>query len=275
MSHSFIAYVDESGDDGLTGNYRVAGQQGGASNWLTISASLWRHSRDLDAIQWCNEIRDQLPAQTRRNPLHCLKLTHQQRVMVCQALASKPLRSICVMANKPVIQDNVYTQKNQLYFYMSRYLIERISWFCRDMRRDVPEGDGRVKIIFSRRGGLSYEDFRNYLTHLKTGDQDGIQIHWNVIDIDGIEARDHSSRAGLQIADLIAYCITAGVEPDSYGNCELRYARILQPIMYSRDTNYLSYGVKLVPRADQIELSDQQREFVELFGGRRKRPPGP
>lgn len=267
MAHSFIAYVDESGDDGLPGRYRTAGHQGGSSNWLTISASLWRYSRDLDAVQWRDEVRNQLPVQARKKTLHCLKLTHQQRVMACQVLASKPLRSICVMANKPVIPPNIYTLKNQLYFYMSRYLIERISWFCRDMRRDVPEGDGSVKIIFSRRGGLSYEDFRAYLMRLKTGDQDGIQIHWNVIDIDGIEARDHSSRAGLQVADLIAYCITAGVEPDAYGNCEPRYPEILRPLMYHRGENFLSYGVKIVPRPEQINLTEQQRAFIRFFGG--------
>ena len=135
------------------------------------------------------------------------------------------------------------------------------------MRRDVPEGDGRVRIVFSRRGGLSYEGFRRYLMRLKTGDQEDIRIHWNVIDIDGIEARDHSSKAGLQIADLIAYCMTAALEPNPYGNCELRYARILRPLIYKRGDNYLSYGVKLVPRANQIPLTPQQQEFVDFFMG--------
>lgn len=265
MAHSFIAYIDESGDDGLPGNYRTAGHQGGSSNWLTISASLWRLSRDLESVKWRDEIRQQLPDQQRRKPLHCLRLNHQQRVMACQVLATKPIRSICVMANKPVIPPNIYTQKNQLYFYMSRYLIERISWFCRDMRRDVPEGDGQVKIVFSRRGGLSYDGFRAYLNRLKNGEQDGIEIHWNVINIEGIEAKDHSARAGLQIADLAAYCMTAGLEPDAYGNCERRYAEILRPLIYKRGGKFLGYGVKIVPRLDQIQLSAQQREFVGIF----------
>jgi hypothetical protein len=267
MAHSFIAYVDESGDDGLPGTYRTTGHQGGSSNWFTISASLWRYSRDLECVQWRNEIRNQLPGQASKKTLHCNDLTHQQRVMACQVLATKAIRSICVMANKPVIPPDVYTQKNQLYFYMSRYLIERISWFCRDMRPEVAEGDGRVKIIFSRRGGLSYAGFRGYLTRLRSGDQEGIQIQWNVIDVESIESKDHSTRAGLQIADLIAYCMTAGLEPDAYGNCELRYARVLRPLIYHRRGNYLSYGVKLVPRANQILLTAQQQEFVDFFEG--------
>jgi hypothetical protein len=201
-------------------------------------------------------------------------MNHHQRVMAVNSLADKPFRTICVLANKPVIPDGIYTGKNQLYFYMTRYLIERISWFCRDQRRNVPEGDGKVKIIFSRRGGMSYDDFAAYLTRLRDSADQEIQINWPVIDIEAIEALDHSTRAGLQIADIAATCITAGLEPDLYGNCELRYAEILKPHIYSRGGNFLSYGLKLVPRADQIPLSDQQQAFVRLFETVR-RPPGP
>lgn len=267
MAHSFIAYVDECGDDGLSGKYRAAGRQGGSSNWLTVSASIWRYSRELEAVQWCNEIRTQMSAQVSKKPLHCLDLNHPQRIMACQVLAAKPVRSICVLANKLVIPANTYTRPYQFYFHMSRYLIERISWFCRDMRRNVQEGDGRVKIVFSRRGGLSYDDFRNYLRRLKNKTEDDIRIHWNVIDIDAVQAIDHSRRAGLQIADLIVYCMTAGVEPDAYGNNEPRYAEILKPLIYRRGDKYLSYGVKFVPRPDQIALTAQQLKFISIFGG--------
>jgi hypothetical protein len=266
MASSFIAYIDESGDDGLSGTYRLPGQHGGSSNWLTISTSIWRHSRDIEAVRWRDEIRKRLPEQKHKNPLHCSKLTHQQRLMACQVLSEKSMRSICVMANKALIRTNVFTRQNQLYFYLSRYLIERISWFCRDMRGWVPDGDGRVKIVFSRRGGLSYEGFKDYLTRLKNADQENIEIDWNVIDIDGIEARDHRAKAGLQIADLVATCMTAGLEPDMYGNCERRYAETLRPLIYRRGDNYLSYGVKLVPRNGHMALSEQQRAFIALFG---------
>jgi hypothetical protein len=57
------------------------------------------------------------------------------------------------------------------------------------------------------------------------------------------------------------------LEPDFYGNCEPRYATALKPIVYNRNGNYLSYGTKLVPPHDQLQLTDQQRPFIELFGG--------
>lgn len=265
MAHSFIAYIDESGDDGLSGKYRTPGQQGGSSNWLTLSTCIWRMSRDLESVQWRDEIRDQLPPNSRSKALHCKSLSHEQKVMAVTSIAAKHIRAICVMSYKPSIPDGVYTESNKFYFYMCRYLLERISWFCRDTRRLVPEGDGRVKIIFSRRGGLQVSDFRQYMTRLKNRREDDVQINWPVIDIDGIDALDHDSRAGLQIVDIVAHCVTAGLEQNLYGHCERRYAEILRQIVYCRNENYLSYGIKLVPRAEQIPLTEEQRLLVDLF----------
>lgn len=265
MAHSYIAYIDESGDDGL-GRYRIPGSTGGASTWLTVSATVCRMSRDLEMVHWRNEIRSKLGQRAEKKPLHFKEMNHSQRTMASQIVSSKALRGICIVANKSVIPAGIYIEKNQLYFYLCRYLIERISWLCRDLRPSVPEGDGRVKIIFSRRGGLSYEAFRAYLLRLKGMNDPAIQINWPVIDINGIEAQDHGKRAGLQIADIIASSITLGVEPDFYGNCDLKYAEALKPIMYHRRSNYLSYGVKLYPGVDRLVLTDQQQKFVALFG---------
>lgn len=262
--HSFIAYIDECGDDGL-GNYRVPGVSGGASRWLTLSATVCRMSRERDAITWRDEIRSRLDSKSLGKPLHFVGLRHEQRVMAAQLIARKPIRSICVVANKPAIPAGIYTGKNQLYFYLCRYLIERISWLCSDMRPRVPEGDGRVKIVFSRRGGMSYPDFQDYLSKLKGRNDIAIQIRWPVIDIEGVAAQDHSRNAGLQISDIIASGITAGVEPNHYGNCELRYAETLKPIIYRRNGNFLSYGMKFYPWADQLELTAEQVALVELF----------
>ncbi len=266
MAHSFIAYIDEAGDDGLNPDkYRVTGRGGGSSHWLTIGATVWRQSRDLDAVQWAKEVRDKLPQQRRVKPLHFKDLDHPQRVMAIDILSKCPMRAVAVIANKPIIPEGTYSQKHQFYHYMCRYLLERLSWLCRDMRPSVPEGDGRVKIVFSRRRAMNYDDFQAYIQKLKDANDPDVRIHWPVIDIPAIEAQDHGSRFGLQIADLVVSGITAALEPDFYGNVEPRFARMLKPVIYHRGQNYMSYGTKMVPHAEQIPLSDQQKEFVNLF----------
>lgn len=197
--------------------------------------------------------------------LHFAKLNHGQRLAAVQTIASKPVRALSVMAAKEPIPEGIYTEKNQLYFYMTRYLIERLSWLCRDHRPKAPEGDGRVAITFSRRGGMQYDAFREYLERMK-GDKDGdVRIHWPVIDIGAVDAKDHSSSASLQLADAVASSFAAGFEPDRYGNCEPRYAETLKPVTYNRGKNYLSYGVKIVPKHDQCGLDQQQLKMLEIW----------
>lgn len=263
MTHSFVAYIDESGDDGL-GRFREIGQRGGASTWLVISACLFRQTNDLEAVLWRNDILSRMPECGRRD-IHFAKLNHGQKLMTAQRLAHRPIRAISIIANKREIPPGIYTERNQLYFYMTRYLIERLSWLCRDMRPQVPEGDGRVKITFSRRGGMSYRDFRAYLLRLRNAGDREINIHWPVIDIEAIDAKDHSTNASLQLADVVASAFASAFEPDRYGNCEPRYAQALKRIVYERKRNYLSYGLKLVPRHDAMVLTEDQIRCIDLF----------
>ncbi|MCZ7852717.1 DUF3800 domain-containing protein [Agrobacterium salinitolerans] len=263
MAHSYLAFIDESGDDGL-GNYREPSRRGGSTKWLVISACLFRQSYNLEAVSWRDSISEKFVNKKNRH-LHFMDLNHQQRIVAAQTIGGLPLRALSVIAAKPPIPEGIYTSKNQLYFYMTRYLIERISWLCRDYRPNVPEGDGRVKITFSRRGGMSYESFRAYLQHMKDNPSPEMKIHWPVIDIDAVDAQDHKKSASLQLVDAIASSFAAAVEPDFYGNCELRYAEYLKPVTYHRKGNYLSYGVKIVPKHEECDLNEQQSKFIDLF----------
>lgn len=265
MAHSYVAFIDESGDDGL-GNYREPGQRGGASKWLVISAIVYRLQYDLEAVHWRDAITSKMPEKKKRT-LHFAEMNHGQKLLTVKSIVDLPVRGISVIDYKPIIPDGVYTEKNQHYFYLTRYLLERISWLCRDLRPKVPEGDGRVKITFSRRGGMQYADFRSYLLHLKQDTESDIRIHWPVIDIDGIEAKDHSTLAGLQLVDIIASAVANGLELDRYGNCEPRYAETLKQIIYCRKHNYFSYGMKFVRTQQELRqhLNEEQCRTLDLF----------
>lgn len=122
-----------------------------------------------------------------------------------------------------------------------------------------------MKITFSRRGGMSYPDFCAYLNRLRNIDDQEVNIHWPVIDVEGIAANDHSRDAGLQLADIVASAFTWGFEPNRYGHCESRYAEILKRVVYERKGNYLSYGMKLVPNPKNMELNEHQLRTLALF----------
>jgi hypothetical protein len=112
---------------------------------------------------------------------------------------------------------------------------------------------------------MQYDSFREYLERLKADGSGEVRIHWPVIDIDAVDAADHSRSASLQLADAVASAFATGFEPDRYGNCEPRYAETLKPITYNRGKNYLSYGVKMVPNHDKCNLDQQQLKMLEIW----------
>ncbi|MFN3209871.1 MAG: DUF3800 domain-containing protein [Roseovarius sp.] len=264
MTHTYLAFIDESGDDGLGKPFRQPGGRGGPSRWLVISACVFRNSMGLEAVRWRDEINALMPDRKKRE-LHFANLNHGQKLASVSHLAKCPVRALSILANKETIPEGVYTEKNQLYFYMTRYLIERISWLCRDHRPNAPEGDGRVAITFSRRGGMQYDSFRNYLSQLKANQDGDVRVHWPVIDVEGVSAEDHSKSASLQLADIVASAFASGLELDMYGNCEPRYSEILKPVTYNRKKNFLSYGVKLVPNYKDCPLNEQQLRMISTW----------
>mgnify|MGYP006292103659 CR=1 FL=1 len=261
MTHSFLAFIDEAGDDGL-GNYRQFGRNGGSSHWLVLSALIIRKTNSLATVGWRDEILRKL--QKDKGALHFVKLDHGQRIVASESLSSRPARVVNIVASKRLLTDSVFQRKNQLYFYLARYLIERVSWLCRDMRPRVSEGNGQVAITFSRRGGMSYENFRDYLSHLKTDDHD-VRVHWPVVDIDAVNAQDHSKMAALQLADIVASSFSAAVEYNRYGHCEDRYAKALKPLAYRHNGRHLGYGHKFIPQPEDCGLCPQQFRIIEAF----------
>jgi hypothetical protein len=177
------------------------------------------------------------------------------------------------MSNKTTIPDHprsdLFSGKNLLYQYLTKYLIERISKCCADLRPRVPEGSGKVKIIFSRRGGMSYEDFRTYLACIRDGKTrwpEQNYINWGIVDIETISAIDHSTRAGLQLVDCVASAFSAAVEPNVYGMTEPRYATLLKPCVFNVKGRYIGHGLKYVPKLEQMALSTEQEAFLKTYG---------
>lgn len=105
---------------------------------------------------------------------------------------------------------------------------------------------------------MDYPEFQGYLRRLRDARESEIKIHWPVIDIDGVEARDNGQRYGLQLADIAIGGLRSALEPDVYGNVEPRFAEMLKRHVYERSGNYLSYGAKLVPTQERIAACNRK-----------------
>lgn len=251
---SFIAYVDESGDEG----FRFGK---GSSDWFVISAVVTRYATDLATVKLVDVVRNQL-GKPPKIPLHFRDLRHEHRLPFVDLVAKADLRAITVLTHKPSLKEpEKFQERNRLYFYATRYLLERLSWYCRDNRPSHDAGDGSVEIVFSNRSGMSYDEMREYFSHLRdnTGYID-VRIDWSAVKPEQIRSATAGKYMGLQVADAVASSLYYAVQPSQYGFTEDRYARTLKPVTYYRSAKYVGYGLKFWPG----EIEQQIRSHPHL-----------
>ncbi len=278
MVVKFVAYIDESGDTGLE-NVKPQPEKG-ASEWLVLSCFLVRASDDAKCVAWVKEILAAVKSRARH--LHFSDLFGYKKKMACDILAQKDGRFFVVASNKKNIQGYINPRAAKasghvgtawLYWWLSRLLLERVTEFC-EARVPVEHRDNwKLQIVFSRRGGLMYRDFDRYLTKLhwqsifKTQVIDTSDLKWSVIDFDEVRVLDHSARAGLQLADVIASAFFTALEQNRPANCDAQYAMALKPRMaFDKSNAVLGFSIKTMPELRRMGLSVEQREVFEFYG---------
>lgn len=241
---SFRAYVDESGDEGFVFNPDGSGSR----RWLVLSAVVVRRKNDHSLVTLMADVR-KLLGKAPKKQLHFSDLKHEQRVPYVRQIAANPLRTVSVLVHKPSIQEpeKFQAEKFLLYRYATRFLLERVSWLCRDHRGEGEE-NGQVEMIFSNRSIMSYKELRAYLQVLKEhSDPMDVRIDWSVVDPERVSAVNHEQLAGLQVADAVASSLFYAVQPSRYGEIEEKYAGLLKPTFYRHKNKAVGYGVKFWP----------------------------
>lgn len=246
MTASYVVYIDESGDEGF--KFQVPGGGKGSSKWFVLSGVVIEKHHDIETTKLISRVKTQLGRQdNEQDTLHFRKLQHNHRVPLIDAIAKSHLKSVTVMVYKPALSNiELFQTRNALYFYASRLLLERVSWYCRDHRNSQVTGDGSAEVMFSNRAGMSYEELKEYLRGLRKS-SDEVRIDWNVIHTEQVQSHSVKLR-GMQIADAVASGFYHGVELDKYGYSEPRYAQMLHPTVYQRKGRHVGYGIKLFPR---------------------------
>jgi hypothetical protein len=257
MGIGFRVYIDESGDEG----FKFDQPGGGSSRWFVLAAVVTREEHDLPTVKLVDRVRQRLnkPA---RAVLHFRKLRHEHRLPFVYEISKGRLRAVSVLIHKPSIlePEKFVCEPHLLYRYATRYLLERVSWLCRDHRRDPNDV---AKILFSKRSCMSYDDIRAYLHRLKDRTNEfGVRIDWSTIDAAKIEARTHDSLMGLQIADAIASSFYMACELSPQGFNEPRYAQMLKPVLYRHEKQAIGYGLKFWPR-DANECTEPHFDWLK------------
>lgn len=264
MTTSFVAYIDESGDEGFVFNADGTG----SSRWFVLSAAVIRQVNDAQMVSCLKEARAVL-GKPPKTPLHFVGLKHDQRVPYIRRVGALSMRTVNVLVYKPLIAEpeKFQSTKYLLYRYVTRLLLERVSWLCRDQRR-ADEGDGFCEVIFSNRSNMSYGDMRDYLKLLLAQAEDDpqrVQIDATVINPDQIRSVEHSKLAGLQVADAVASGFHFALKVNRYGETETGYLPHLKKTIYRHRSLAMGYGIKVWPE-DLVTVQSKAPEASNLEG---------
>lgn len=257
MASTFVCYIDEAGCDGFKFNK-------GSSQWLVLAGIITERKNDLAVTSLINLIRAKFGMPPKK-PIHWRDLKHNQKKYYCNEIARNEITVTTVCVDKTRIQKKEeFKEQNRLYFYYTRYLLERLSWFARESYGLDSEGNGKIDLIFSHRGTMSYTELWTYFKLLRQMKLWGekVEICWN--NIGNFEVSTPGRKRGLQIADAAAGAFWNGLERDNLGLTEPSYALILKPIVYNRQGNYFSYGFKIIP-GFQAYTGDPLREWIFSF----------
>jgi hypothetical protein len=267
MVQRFVAYVDEAGDEGF--GKLGTGVKTAQSQWFAIGAMIVPEAQDQAIPTWRSQIMDEFPKKKSRD-LHFRELKHEQRVHTCRILADKPVGACVIASNKITLQTHpkkdIFKQKQHLYNYLTRFLLERLTSACRQKASAESHDKAQLSVVFSRRRGTDYQVMREYLEFLRDGKElfrPVRSIDWRVLDPADIAVENHSVRAGLQLADVFTSAVWTALETNEFGFCEPRYGEILTPRLIRDRGNRLNCGLTLIPPLGKGPLSKEQQEFIQ------------
>jgi Protein of unknown function (DUF3800) len=231
----FVAYIDESGDEGFSRN--GAGAILGSA-WFVQGAVVVRETDDLVVSRLVDDIKKFLNRAPEK-ALHFQKLSHQQKRWVSDQLASRPVHIVAHLMEKSLITSPDLQRFPKLYFRGVRHLLERITWLVDDL-------GGQVTLVFSNRSQLPYAYLSYWLRWYCVNDPQ-CQIRRPALS-GVVRTEPHWSRKMLQLADAAASGGASAVEPHPiYGFPEPAYVQSLAPRLYRRGGRVIPYGLSFFP----------------------------
>lgn len=230
---NFNCYIDEAGDEGI---------DTGGSRWFLIGGVLLKKTDDLAISQSVDRVKELIGQRDKRKALHwrALNRSHNKRLAVIREFGDLPFDFVlCAMDKERLSEKKVFKQKQRLYNYVTRILVERLSWRV----RDLTDGKGYADLYFESRSNMSYRALEDYLERVKADPSSQL-----VADVIGKpKPRTGQERKNLQIVDACIGACFAALEPNGYGMTDQSYVTFLRERFYRREGNLSSYGFKLLP----------------------------
>ncbi|GAB1381375.1 DUF3800 domain-containing protein [Pararhodobacter aggregans] len=218
VDYGYVLFIDEAGDDALTKVRPI--DPDGASEWLVIAGVLVRAENEADCRGWLDEIRTDIHALQSRT-MHFRKLSPGRQSRAAEMLSTYPLRAFAVCSNKKNMRGHINERaaavggKQWFYNWVVRILMERATNYVLINSKKKLGGPGKLKVLFSSRGGHSYGQTKAYWEWLRAKGRpylDRYEMKFEVLSFNLVDYVPHYMHAGLQLADIAASAFYQAVE---------------------------------------------------------------
>lgn len=284
--YDYVAYIDESGDPGLR---KVKPRTpGGASEWFIVSAVLIPADKETETETWIADIMTAMNSR-QMTDIHFAKLNDSRKSLACSMLAERHIRHFTIISNKQNMEGyknpfaakmtELLPQDNWFYCWMTRILLERITDYVAKNSMKKLARVGKVKLVFSERGGLRYSQMHAYYEWINmksVGGKIPLFIPWGYVDFrclhpDLLSVYSHKSLPALKMPDIVASAFFRALDVHDVPERNASFARLLGPkIASDPDSKMIAgYGVKLMPNwktIDRFNVPGAQREILRHYG---------
>ncbi|WP_312532019.1 DUF3800 domain-containing protein [Paracoccus sp. (in: a-proteobacteria)] len=270
--YDYVLFIDEAGDDGLKKVKPI--DPDGSSEWLIVAGLLVRAEDEAKCRVWLDEIRVDINA-TQSDSLHYRKLSPAKRIRAAQLLAAMDVRIFTLASNKRNMRGHHNPKaaamggRNWFYNWLVRMIMERVSSFCVENGLKRFQRIGRVKVVFSTRGGHSYTQTKAYWRLEAAKGKPFLSrrvVKWEAVNFNASDDAPHYMHAGLQLADICASAMYQAVDrTGKYFSPEPMQA--LSPRVARENGSWADFGVTLQPYLiDEIDLSPEQKRLFSFYG---------
>jgi hypothetical protein len=239
MKNEYNVYIDESGDEGLNRG----------SKYFVLTAIIVKKEKDLEISKNIDTIKENLEIPL-KSQLHWNTVKgFPNKQMITKIISNLDITIVNIIIDTYNIR---FIPSKDLYYYFSGYLFERICWIAKENNR-------KANINISSRGNLKKENLKNYLSNFKNNKKNSIDYNL----INSIKIYPNKQKRLLQMADCC--CSALGQALKYNDNTHKKYMSDLIIKIYNKKGNYLSYGMKIVPKTNKLPTEIQSLlDYLEI-----------
>ena len=223
-------HVDETGDRGFSSK---------SSPYFCLAACAFRHSKARTVVRAMETLNLKL-RRPLSQPMHAVDhlKTHDKLIEAVEHLAKLPVRVFFVVLPKDSTPESAYMRSDDIHVYnfLARVLLERMSWFARDIELIAQP-------VFAAVARMPRRGLDEYISKLQSMDT---AIEWPRLKLP-VEVDQAKNRVGMQWADIAGRAMLKATTPGSSPphRIEPVYLKTLAPVIW-RHRPIESYGIKSV-----------------------------